>query len=93
MHSIDQAFYGLSSLQVLALDNQFTGFMPNRIWKTNPQLTQAFLNENMFSGPLPSEIGEAKNLLAFSFYNNHISGTVPSTLGLLSSLGEFGILF
>lgn len=87
LHSIDQAFYGVSSLQALTLwGNQFTGFVPNRIWKTNTGLRSIFLNNNDLIGAIPGAISAATSLSDVQFPHNGLSGSLPSELFTLKQV-------
>ncbi|GMN51069.1 hypothetical protein TIFTF001_020229 [Ficus carica] len=44
------------------------------------------LGENSFTGHIPEQIGEFKNLVEISLQNNKISGPIPVSLGKLSRL-------
>ena len=44
------------------------------------------LDDNQFSGSIPSQLGSLSNLVTLSLFNNRLSGTIPSQLGNLSNL-------
>ncbi|PAN43187.2 hypothetical protein PAHAL_8G236300 [Panicum hallii] len=73
-----------SKLQALELrDNAFTGVVPS-YWSL-PNLIQLDL-ENNFTGTIPSEIGNLKNLTILQLGGNKFLGTIPATLGNLDNL-------
>ena len=46
-------------------------------------------NDNMLTGPIPSEFGLMTNMTRFEIFNNDLSGTVPSELGVMLNLDIF----
>jgi hypothetical protein len=49
------------------------------------------LNSNAFTGQIPSEWGNASNLLSINLSYNQFSGSIPSSLGNLSNLDYFDL--
>ena len=46
------------------------------------------LNDNAFTGSIPSELGDAASLVDVSMQVNQLVGSIPSSLGELPSLGK-----
>lgn len=44
------------------------------------------MSGNKLQGPIPSELGDLKNLISMDLYNNDLSGPLPATLGNLKAL-------
>ncbi|PQM36908.1 hypothetical protein Pyn_13174 [Prunus yedoensis var. nudiflora] len=51
--------------------------------------TRGQLPSNSFSGPIPKELGNLKDLTVLSFGSNNFSGTLPPELGNLVKLEQF----
>jgi hypothetical protein len=45
------------------------------------------LEDNLFTGAIPEEIGNAVELTTLKLTNNQLVGTVPSSIGAMSNLG------
>lgn len=61
--------------------NLLTGIVLKQVIGLSTQLTNINLSHNFLTGPLPSEVGNLKNLNLFDVSVNKISGEIPSTLG------------
>ncbi|XVF57814.1 hypothetical protein PTKIN_Ptkin07bG0012600 [Pterospermum kingtungense] len=69
-------------------NNNFTGPLP--VLSSN--LTSYHVDHNMISGPIPHDIGVKIPMLTdIDFSSNLLSGTLPSSIGNLSSLNTFPI--
>jgi len=64
--------------------------MKNRI-STSFSLYCKFTDVNLFTGPIPSELGGMKSLLSFVLDGNFLTGSLPSTISDLTSLNYFGL--
>ncbi|WOK96876.1 receptor-like protein kinase HSL1 [Canna indica] len=60
--------------------NHFTGSLPDKLW---PNLTRLEINDNKFSGKIPSY---APGLRVFQASNNMFSGEIPSSFSGMSNL-------
>uniref|UniRef100_A0A7N0UVZ5 Leucine-rich repeat-containing N-terminal plant-type domain-containing protein n=1 Tax=Kalanchoe fedtschenkoi TaxID=63787 RepID=A0A7N0UVZ5_KALFE len=76
-------------LRVIDLrNNLFEGQVP--FWSTNA--THFYLQQNSFSGPIPSNIGELMPALVYFFLSeNRINGSIPSSLLKMKSLQVLSI--
>ncbi|XVF57818.1 hypothetical protein PTKIN_Ptkin07bG0013000 [Pterospermum kingtungense] len=73
---------------VLLNNNNFTGALP--ILSSN--LSSCRLDHNMISGSIPHDIGEKMTMLTdIDLSSNFLNGTLPSSIGNLSSLNTFAI--
>jgi len=52
------------------------------------RVTVLDLNDNSLSGPIPTELGNLRNLQELKLNDNSLSGTIPTELGNLSDLQE-----
>ena len=100
MLTLDVRFNGLSGaipaslskmtkLQNLGLDgNRFAGRPlddDSWLWKL-PAMSALSLPNNLFSGTLPSQIGDMRNFRIVDLAKNRFSGTIPSSINLLGNL-------
>ncbi|CAN4116238.1 unnamed protein product [Withania somnifera] len=67
------------------LGNKFTGALPESICKLS-KLEEMYLQENVFSGALPSCIGSVKNLRRLDIHSNKLSGVIPESITRLTNL-------
>ncbi|XP_058181809.1 probable LRR receptor-like serine/threonine-protein kinase At3g47570 [Rhododendron vialii] len=68
--------------------NQLVGNIPAGI-STLVNLAALGLEENLFSGVIPFEIGKLRNLELVSFHKNKLSGPIPESIGNLTRI--FGL--
>ncbi|KAF2305951.1 hypothetical protein GH714_009123 [Hevea brasiliensis] len=60
--------------------NRFDGPLP--LWSSN--MTRLYLNDNMFSGPIPHEIGEVMPFLTdLGISRNYLNGSIPLSIGVV----------
>lgn len=79
-------FLVLSTWKLDLDDNDLSGTFPSGLGNLR-NLTQAYLNGNQFSGTLPAGIFEHLGKLSvLSVYKLLLTGTVPTEVGLLTSL-------
>lgn len=71
------------------MDFCLTTYIPNFIHRQMTLLKRFLVNNNQFSGSLPSEIGDATALSWIDIGSNAISSTIPAELGRLSDLRYF----
>ncbi|XP_016461867.2 uncharacterized protein LOC107785146 [Nicotiana tabacum] len=67
------------------LSNNFSGSLPQSICKLS-KLEELYLQENSFSGFLPSCIGGLKNLRRLDIHSNKLSGAIPESITSLTNL-------
>ena len=83
--SIPDAIGDLSRLTTLSFySNQLTGTIPGHAFARLTALADVFGNGNKFAGPIPAALPHSATHVQFA--NNHLTGTVPPTLGSLSKL-------
>ncbi|XP_017253268.1 receptor-like protein EIX2 [Daucus carota subsp. sativus] len=63
--------------------NQFEGSLP--LWL--PNAAEIYLQQNLFSGPIPDDISELTQLQVFDVSENHLTGMIPPSLCLMTNLG------
>ncbi|CAL4889008.1 unnamed protein product [Urochloa decumbens] len=72
---------------IMAYNNRFTGEFPEKVWSAFPKLTTVQIQNNGFTGTLPSVISSKISLIEMG--NNRFTGSVPSSaLGLNSFKAE-----
>ncbi|CAM0909449.1 unnamed protein product [Alopecurus aequalis] len=81
------SLYNWSSLEVIVLGyNLLHGSIPDDIGSKFPKLNVLSLNDNYFTGVLPSSLSNMSDLVTLLLENNRFSGYVPPTLGRLGAL-------
>ena len=53
----------------------------------NGRVTKLYLQENVLSGQIPTELGSLSNLENLVLWGNELTGTIPTKLGSLANLG------
>ncbi|XP_010680326.1 systemin receptor SR160 [Beta vulgaris subsp. vulgaris] len=87
------SFSMLSSLESLDLSsNDIVGKIPPGICQ-NPEgkpsnLKELYLQNNLFSGPIPSTIANCSKLVSLDLSFNYLTGKIPSSLGTLTQLKD-----
>ncbi|CAB9506389.1 leucine rich repeat [Seminavis robusta] len=77
----------LTSLDEFAVfRNSLTGTLPKELFRTN--ISALLMEENAFSGSIPSEIGLMRNAELVYLDYTSLTGAVPSEIGLLTELKE-----
>eukprot|EP00750_Incisomonas_marina_P003842 INCI13419.1.p1 GENE.INCI13419.1~~INCI13419.1.p1 ORF type:complete len:1236 (+),score=245.68 INCI13419.1:428-3709(+) len=71
--------------------NKIPGRLPSALCTQLQGLTQLWLNDNQFTGSIPTQIGELSSLQVLMLQNNRLSGPLPSDLGRLLQLSELNI--
>ncbi|KAK2978992.1 hypothetical protein RJ640_029960 [Escallonia rubra] len=80
--SIPAELGNCTNLQGLDLkSNRLTGMIPEQVIGISSLSIGLFLDLNEFTGPLPSLVGNLKNLGALSISGNKLTGEIPSALG------------
>ncbi|KAL5205791.1 hypothetical protein ABZP36_034000 [Zizania latifolia] len=70
--------------------NQLSGTIPSQIFNSNMKLIHLLLDNNKFSGSIPSTLGLLATLEVLRFDNNaQLTGPVPINLNNLTRLAEF----
>ena len=70
--------------QIIVTDNQLTGVLTGIATITT--LTQLVLNDNLFEGELPPELGNLQSLRSLKLGGNRFSGNFPSFVSTLTEL-------
>ncbi|KAG6489967.1 hypothetical protein ZIOFF_051249 [Zingiber officinale] len=77
----------LSKLHVIDLTgNNFLGRIPMWMGQSLQQLTILILRSNMFSGIIPSNLGELSNLHVLDLANNNFGGSIPYSFGNFNAI-------
>nr|XP_017231396.1 PREDICTED: probable LRR receptor-like serine/threonine-protein kinase At3g47570 isoform X2 [Daucus carota subsp. sativus] len=95
--SIPTELFNISTLEQLYLaKNDLEGVIPEQIVGISSRCNHLDLNDNLFTGPLPSSIGTMKQLVYLDVSNNRLIRDIPATLGdcvMLEELYMGGNLF
>ncbi|KAK1314201.1 putative LRR receptor-like serine/threonine-protein kinase MRH1 [Acorus calamus] len=67
-------------------DNRLEGSIPAEIFQSKLHLSMLSLDQNMLSGPIPSNIGNLTNLQIFSVKENSLSSAIPLSISGLKQL-------
>ncbi|XP_074326150.1 uncharacterized protein LOC141664156 [Apium graveolens] len=91
--SIPTPLFDLSSLQALILSgNHLRGLIPQHIsGLSSLSLFALYLNQNLLSGPLPSNIGSLTHLVELYLSDNKLEGEIPTSLGDCVMLEQLGM--
>lgn len=82
--SVPVNFWSLSGLQFIQLEkNEFKGSIPSTISRN---LNELLISGNNFSGEIPKEICELKNLVNLDLSRNKFSGQIPTCITKLRKL-------
>lgn len=88
--SISADIGGCKTLWRMILEqNNFMGVLPE--FAENPILTHIDISENYITGPIPSSLGNCRNLTFINLSKNQLSGFLPSELGNLAYLQTLNI--
>lgn len=72
----------MSSLQGLSLyNNHLSGLIPEQIVEISSQGCFIYLDQNLLTGTLPSNVGTLMHLFDLRLSHNKLSGEIPATLG------------
>lgn len=79
--------FGFDKLREFSVaQNNISGELPPWIFSQNCSLQALDLSENKFSGELPKEISNCKDLSMLNLWGNSFSGLIPDEIGLIQSL-------
>ncbi|TXG47615.1 hypothetical protein EZV62_026909 [Acer yangbiense] len=67
---------------------QLSGNLPEDMGQYLPVLQRLILHHNQLEGPIPSSLGQCRELLRISLDGNKFTGTIPRNVGNLSLLQE-----
>ncbi|XP_052195138.1 receptor-like protein EIX2 [Diospyros lotus] len=68
--------------------NRFEGPLP--LW--SPNVSALYLRDNLFSGPIPTDLGEAMPLLTdLDISRNYLNGNIPLSIGNLTDMTNLAI--
>ena len=86
---LPQELFTLKKLRILSLKTTgLTGQLPAAELAKLESLETLVLEENLFEGRIPPELGIMKQLLRLNLSRNQLSGQIPPSLGNLKGLGE-----
>ena len=72
---------------IKAYNNRFVGTLPRAVWSASPNLSTVMIQNNLFSGALPTEM--PANIRRIDIGSNMFSGAIPtSATGLRSFMAE-----
>ena len=66
--------------------NKFQGTLPHDLFSRLTNLKYLHVNNNDFSGSLPTEVGLLSSLMSLELQNSNLSGSLPSELLLLENM-------
>nr|XP_034926705.1 probable leucine-rich repeat receptor-like protein kinase At5g49770 isoform X2 [Populus alba] len=66
--------------------NQFSGAIPNELFRSDMTLIHVLLHDNNLTGSIPSTLGLVHTLEAVRFEGNSLTGPVPSNLNNLTNV-------
>ena len=76
------------NMEILDLShNKLSGSIPQNVIDHFTQLRSLYLQQNSFTGSLPADVGQLKNLNELLVSDNHLSGEIPTELGSCLVLG------
>ena len=74
-------------------NNYFTGSIPLAFGRIYKKLRIAYLNNNEFSGNIPSIIEEFTSLDELILYQNELTGSLPSQIGKLINVSKISLSY
>lgn len=72
-------------------ENQLTGPMSESLFNGRMNLIHAIFDNNNFTGPIPTSLGQVTSLQIIRLDHNQFSGPVPDSIGNLSNLMELSL--
>ncbi|KAL8127570.1 putative receptor-like protein kinase At3g47110 isoform X2 [Apium graveolens] len=80
--SIPTELFNITTLETVSLaHNSLGGVIPVQVVGLSQQCVFLYLAQNLFRGPLPSNIGSFKQLVELDVSNNRLTGNIPASLG------------
>ncbi|XP_017231335.1 probable LRR receptor-like serine/threonine-protein kinase At3g47570 isoform X2 [Daucus carota subsp. sativus] len=80
--SIPTTLFNISSIEGLYLfNNHLSGLIPEHITGLSSNCHVLYLDQNLLTGPLPSNIGSLIHLVELGFSDNKMTGEIPTSLG------------
>ncbi|XP_050259360.1 probable LRR receptor-like serine/threonine-protein kinase At1g74360 isoform X9 [Quercus robur] len=73
-------------LELSASENNFSGSILSSMFSTNCTLQVLDLSENGFTGTVPGNISNCRNLVILNLSSNNFTGKIPAEMGSISSL-------
>ncbi|KAL9689695.1 hypothetical protein QQ045_010084 [Rhodiola kirilowii] len=89
--TLPDSFPELVNLETLDLSsNNISGPVPSALCenRSNSNLKEIFLQNNLLTGEIPETIGNCANLNSLDLSFNYLTGTIPGSLGSLSKLRD-----
>jgi hypothetical protein len=82
----------MADLQILfAENNQISGSIPANL--SELRIRKMHLDDNMFTGPIPTEFGQLNRLEQLYLHGNQLTGGIPAELSALTTLKEASFHF
>ncbi|KAK2979354.1 hypothetical protein RJ640_000448 [Escallonia rubra] len=75
------SFVAAAANKLVGRSNRLTGVIPEQVIGISSLSIGLYLDLNELTGPIPSEVGNLKNLGALSIRGNKLTGEIPSALG------------
>eukprot|EP00978_Attheya_sp_CCMP212_P001604 scaffold3281_cov55-Attheya_sp.AAC.1 len=69
------------------------GSIPNALVFHLDSLEELYLENNVLTGTIPTEIGTLSNLIKLSLNSNNLEGTIPSEIGQITTLVQITLSF
>ena len=81
---------GTVDLKILDLhSNNFNGSISETFSKEHPSLSYLNLQDNQFTGEIPSSIGNMMNLTTLILQENSIRGSIPSEIAAIPTIRKY----
>ncbi|KAL7615758.1 hypothetical protein Lser_V15G00537 [Lactuca serriola] len=88
-HLTGNLWFGINRFKELSVsENRLNGTLPAWIFQGNCTLQAMDLSGNAFSGGIPKEISNCKNMTILDLSGNHFTDKIPTEIGLITKLEQ-----